>query len=214
MYQDHVPILNAGMRLDPDTFVRGVTFAFLSMRTQFIRVAGQMAEVDRAGSNARALWGFKRGAYDFLRLNKFDLHTRVVAATDSETAIAALTTIPGMGIVKSAFVCQMMGHDVGCLDTRNIKRLGLDPNEYKTRGEHDKTTAAFKRKVGRYVDATNGQAEALWNDWCEDVAKVYAVSGEDISRQHLVIVPKSVRRGLGSVGDVPVVVRHEIPFAA
>lgn len=214
MYQDHVPILNAGMRADPDTFVRGVTFAFLSIRTQFIRVAGQMAEVDRAGQSARALWGFKRGAYDFLRLNKFDLHTRVVAATDSETAIEALTTIPGMGIVKSAFVCQMMGHDVGCLDTRNIKRLGLNPREYRSDGEAGKHTAAFKRKIGRYVDATYGKAETLWNDWCEDVAKVYAVSAEDISRQHLVIVPKSIRRGLDSVSDVPVVRRYEIPFAA
>lgn len=73
MYQDHVSILNAGMRADPDTFARGVTFAFLSVRQKFPRVCDALKAVDHAGTNARDLWGWKRGAYDYLRRNKFAL---------------------------------------------------------------------------------------------------------------------------------------------
>lgn len=58
MYREHVPILNAGMRFDPDTFARGVTFAVLSIRQQFIRLREQMIAVDAAGHKAQALWGW------------------------------------------------------------------------------------------------------------------------------------------------------------
>lgn len=106
-----------------------------------------------------------------------------------------------------------MGHDVGCLDTRNVQRLGLNPREWRTDGEDRKQTAAFKRKVSRYVDATEGRAEELWNDWCKDVSEVYKVTPEQISRDHLIIVPASIRRLVVPV-PVPVVSRIDIPFAA
>lgn len=214
MYQDHVSIINAGMRADPDTFARGVTFAFLSIRTQFVRVAEQMAQVDAVGSNARALWGHKRGAYDYLRKNKYLLYWDMVEEVKtSEEAIAALCRIPGLGIVKAAFVCQMMGHDIGCLDTRNIQRLGLNPREWRSDGEARKDTVAFKRKIARYVDTTQGRAEELWNDWCNDVSNVYKVSAEEISRDHLIIVPTRLRAKL-ILEPVPMITRYEIPFAA
>lgn len=209
MYQDHVAILNSAMRRDPDIFLRGVTFAVLSIRQKFPLVCDQLAEVDVASTKARALWGYKRGAYDFLRSHKIDLHHNVVNAKRSEDAIEALCTIPGLGIVKSAFVAQMMGHDIGCLDSRNVHRLGLNFREWRTDGR--KTTMAFKRKVGRYVDYTNGKAEALWNDWCVDAASAYSVTADDISKRHLCIVPLSYRRGL-SLDPVPMVSRIEIPF--
>lgn len=213
MYQDHVSIINAGMRADPDTFARGVTFAFLSIRTQFVRVAEQMAQVDAVGANARALWGHKRGAYDYLRLNKFRLYETVTAMKDTAAAVGELTSIPGMGIVKAAFVCQMIGHDIGCLDTRNIQRLGLNPREWRSDGEERKGTAAFKRKIARYVDTTSGRAEELWDDWCKDVSNVYKVSAEEISRDHLIIVPTRLRAKL-ALQPVPMITRYEIPFAA
>lgn len=213
MYQDHVSIINAGMRADPDTFARGVTFAFLSIRTQFVRVAEQMKQVDNAGHKAQALWGHKRGAYDYLRKNKYALWQFMISAHTSEEAINIITAIPGMGIVKGAFVCQMMGHDVGCLDTRNVQRLGLNPREWRTDGGARKSTDAFKRKIVRYVDATQGCAERLWNDWCADVANVYKVSPENISADHLIIVPTRQRKSL-VLDRVPVIKRYDIPFAA
>jgi len=107
-----------------------------------------------------------------------------------------------------------MGHDIGCLDTRNISRLGLNPREWRTDGADRKLTAAFKRKIGRYVDATSGRAEELWDDWCMDVAGVYKVTAEEISRDHLVIIPPRQRQLYRNASIVPVVMRQDIPFAA
>lgn len=215
MYQDHVGLLSVAMRHDPDIFFRGVTFAVLSIRQQFVRIRDQMAEVENASTKARALWGYKRGAYDFLRKNKCVLHRSVVSSQYAEDAIEHLTSIPGLGIVKSAFVAQMMGFDVGCLDSRNIVRLGLNPREWRTDGEERKQGAAFKRKVARYVDETSGRAEELWNDWCEDAAQVYKVTAQEISADHLVILPPSMRSQYRKlIIPVPVVKREPIPFAA
>lgn len=213
MYQDQVAVLNAAMRLDPDIFLRGVTFAVLSIRQQFITLADQMRQVDAVSLNARALWGYKRGSYDYLRKHKVELWEMVKSANDSETAIAALTAIPGIGIVKAAFVCQMMGHDIGCLDSRNITRLNLNPREWRSDGNVNKTSLAFRNKIGRYVAATAGQAETLWNDWCKDVARVYAVTAEQISQDHLVIVPKEAfKRAVASAVNVPCLKREAVPF--
>lgn len=191
MYAEHVPIINAGMRHSPEIFARGVTFAFLSMRTQFVRLNEQMAQVDAVGHSAQALWGHKRGAYLHLRKHCHALFHSVSACSNPVDGILLLCSIPGLGIVKSAFVLQMMGHDIGCLDTRNNARLGIHPREYRTDGV--KTGPAFKRKVERYVTTTDGQAQSLWDAWCEDVAGVYKTTAEDISRDHLIIVPSRYR---------------------
>lgn len=212
MYQDHVSLLNAAMRCDPDIFVRGVTFAVLSIRQQFPTAVKSMGEVEMAGTNARALWGYKRGAYDFIRKNKFAIHSSIVAARTSEEALSVLTTIPGLGIVKAAFVAQMMGHDIGCLDSRNIFRLRLNPREWRSDGEDRKNTLAFKRKIKRYVDFTSGRAEELWDDWCNDIAPVYASTAEEISRDHLVIVPPQLRQKYRNGSAVPIITREDIPY--
>lgn len=215
MYQGHVSLLSAAMRNDPDIFCRAVTFAVLSIRQQFPTAVRALSEVEVAGTKARALWGYKRGAYDYLRKNKHSLWGFVRDAYTAEEAITVLTTIPGLGIVKSAFVIQMMGFDVGCLDSRNITRLGLDPRKWRSDGEERKQGAAFKRKIADYVNETGGRAEELWNDWCEDVGKVYHVSAEEISSDHLVILPPNLRnRYRKLVVPVPVVKREPIPFAA
>lgn len=214
MYQDHVRVISAGMRSDPDIFVRGVTFALLSIRTQFVRIHEQMAEIERTGNSCRCLWGFKRGGYDFLRLNKMDLwgfmlHPKI----DAEMAIENICRIPGFGIVKAGFVAQLMGFDVGCLDSRNLTRLGMGPRDWRSDGDSRKNTDAFKRKIRRYLDATEGRAEELWNDWCEDVAGVYKTTAEEISADHLVIVPRSVRaKCLSASVPVPVVGKVNVPF--
>lgn len=212
MYQGHVSILNAGIRHDPDLFCRAVTFAVLSIRQQFPTAVQSMAQVAEVGSKARALWGYKRGAYDYLRLNKFRLWESVCAANDSETALQLLTEIPGLGIVKAAFVLQMMGHDIGCIDSRNIARLGLNPREWRSDGAERKETPAFKRKIARYVEFTGGRAEELWNDWCEDAGKEYSLNAETISEMHLVVIPRHLQKLYKTGKSVPVISKGVVPF--
>jgi hypothetical protein len=193
MYLNHVPTINAAMRECPKTFARGVMFAILSARVQFPRVPIQMKELDRMGARAACLWGWKRGAFDYVTEHRDTLWHETCAARDSEEAILILCRIPGMGIVKAAFVLQFLGHDIACLDTRNIMREGLDPRAYRSDGPACKARPAFARKARRYVTQTQGRAQELWDAWCGDVAGVYGMQAAQISAMHLAIVPARQR---------------------
>lgn len=194
MYADHVPIINGAMRADVATFKRGVMFAILSMRVTFNRMTQQVRELERRGARASVLWGHKFQAWSYLEEHADALHAAACGARSPEACIAALVTIPGLGIVKAAFVAQMLGHDVACIDARNVARLGLPERQWRSDGERHKRSLAFKRKISRYVDHTRGRAEELWNDWCADAAQAYGYTAEEVSKLHLtLIVPRGKR---------------------
>ena len=194
MYREHVPQIAAAMRADPRIFARGIMLAILSARTQFVRIGDQMSDLEERGADSAGLWGWKFDAYSYLGEHTGALWEHVRNGRTPGGAIADLCRVPGLGIVKAGFVCQLMGFDVGCLDTRNIDRLGLLPRAYRSDGEERKRKPAFQRKIARYVAEVGGRAEVLWNDWCNDAAKTYATSGDEISRAHLAIIPKDKRR--------------------
>lgn len=194
MYVYHVPRIAAAMRQDRATFERGVMFAILSARVQFPRVPLQCAELAKQKHKARCLWGWKADAYAYLTANAPQLWRDTLAAPSTEEALFVLTRIPGLGIVKAAFVLQMLGHDVACLDVRNIQREGRHPRAYRSDGQIGKSSAAFRRKIARYVADTAGRAQELWDTWCIEVAKDYGDTAMRISEAHLTsIVPRKLR---------------------
>lgn len=209
MYATHVPIINGAMRADLPTFKRGVMFAILSARVQFPRVPDQCADLEKNGADAKCLWSWKYGAYVYLEEHGAALWRTICGAHDVENALWALTRIPGLGIVKAAFVLQMLGHDIACLDIRNIMRDGRNPRAFRSDGEKRKSRPAFRDKIARYVDETKGKAEFYWNRWCEEVAVSYGSTAERISLDH---VNSIVRKGLHAA---PVPVTHmlgDAPF--
>jgi hypothetical protein len=185
MYRDHVPLINAAMRSSPDYFVRGVTFAILSARQPFVTVPDQLTELDEDGADARGLFSWKYGAWLYVTEHKNELWERVCNAPDTETALWEITRVPGIGVVKGAFILQFLGHDIACLDTRNIKREGRSPRAYRSDGEARKTTEAFKAKLRRYIRDTAGQAERYWDEWCREVAVTYKMTADEVSALHL-----------------------------
>lgn len=197
MYAYHVPIIAEAMQTDLRCFERGVMFAILSVRVQFNRVPDQCAELHKRGAEASCLWGWKFEAYKYLEDHAEALQAKVCNASSTRNALWEITRIPGMGIVKGAFVLQMLGHDIACLDTRNIQRDGRKPRAYRADGEARKNTKAFLRKIDRYILDTQGKAEHYWNTWCSEVAPDYGMTPEAVSKLHLTsIVPDSVRRRL------------------
>ena len=134
MYANHVPQIAAAMRADQPTFCRGVMFAILSARVQFIRVPGQCRELSARKADAQCLWGWKFDAYAYLSEHKNELFGLVAHCDDTAEALYQVTRIPGMGIVKGAFVLQLLGHDIACLDVRNIVKDGRSPRAYRTDG--------------------------------------------------------------------------------
>lgn len=188
MYADHNPVIAAGMRSDPETFIRGALFAVLSIRQPVVYVPDMLSEVSREGRSARSLFGFKREAYDYLQEHGTSLWDAVSRAAVPRDAVQAMTAVPGLGIVKGAFVAQLAGHNVACLDSRNMKRLGLPMRAWRSDGEGPKQSKAFQRKLDRYLALVEGRAREFWDDWCEDVAPRWKMTAQEISALHLSIV--------------------------
>lgn len=190
MYKDHVPYIASAMQSDPDAFARGAMFAVLSIQQMFITVPKALLDVERNEDTSRFLFGHKAGAYRYIMDHKRELHANVASATTPGEAIARLCVVPGLGVVKAGFIAQLMGHDVACLDTRNIQREKRNPREYRSDGERKKATPAFARKIGRYVADVGGRAQAYWDNWCTDVSKTYGMTPEAVSKVHLDCIVK------------------------
>ena len=187
MYDNHVPTIASAMRSDPVIFARGVTFVVLTIQRMIVTIPADMADVDAKGDQSVYLFGHKADAFRYLQAHRDQLWQDVCSAKDTASAIRTLCAIPGLGIVKSAFVCQLLGFDVGCLDTRNIQREGRNPLAYKSRKERP---GHMVKKTLAYVTDTAGKAREYWDIWCADVAHAYKRTAEDISAIHLdCIVP-------------------------
>jgi len=202
MYRDHMPIIRDAMREDLEIFRRGVMFAVCSIRQPTTNVPDQLARLFDGAEGENPLFGHKFKAWEYIADNsraallwkKLNLFASLsygpmgyprVGAT--EAAMLAILEVPGLGIVKSAFVLQLMGFDVACLDSRNVKREGRHPRAFRTDG---KGVDQLRRQVSAYLDETYGKAEQYWDAWCRDVAGSYdGYTPEAVSELHLSIVP-------------------------
>ena len=203
MYADHVPMINAAMRASLSAFKRGVLFAILSARQPITSVPDQLRDVSKLGAQSRYLFAWKRNAFDYLETNSRQLWQDVCACADSAAAISILCRIPGMGIVKAAFVLQFLGHDIACLDTHNLKAEGLGPEAFKTRGPKDKSGPAFARRIARYVKHTQGRSREFWDNWCVDIGETYGRDANEISALHCAIVGAAFRRTYEARENIP-----------
>ena len=194
MYRDHCRNLIApAMRADLEVFRRGAMFAVCSIRQATINVPGQVATLfgDEEGENP--LFGAKFNSFDdimgplgadcWAELRNLRGNTKA----QCEYAIGRLLRVRGLGIVKSAFVAQLMGYDVACLDARNVAREGRNPRAFRTDG---KTPEQLAPRVRAYVAETHGRAQEYWDAWCHDVAAAYERTPQEISELHAVIVPR------------------------
>ena len=185
MYATHCPAIAAAMREDIGTFKRGLFFVVCSIRQATVNVPDQVQEVERYGAGAECAWGFKRAAIQHIEENAAALHSAVIRARTLSDALEVLLTVPGLGIVKSAFVLQLMGRNIACLDSRNVKRDGRNPRAFRTDG---RPPHALRGKIKRYVRETRGKARHYWDTWCEDVARAYGMTPEEVSALHLCIL--------------------------
>ena len=170
-----------------------MAFTFCTIQTPLKRCHAQMQDIRANGEAAAALWGAKRDGYKYAVANLQHLHADMLMHLDNGNAVGAMLTmlnVPCLGLVKAGFVCQMFGFDVSCLDTHNLKALGLDVKDVKL----DAKLSLDKRinKVQSYIKLTreSGGAEYWWNVWCNFVAAKGGLnkgldSGDIVSAYHV-----------------------------
>lgn len=152
---------------------RVYVFTSLTIQAGLSTIHPKMLDVDDKGASSSHLWTMKGDGFRYWERHENSLFKRLKAAVkagDVMDAMDTLTEVPGLGLAKSGFLCQMLGLDVACLDSHNLARLGLPATSYKlAKGiKHD----LKMRKIADYVDYTrkSGGAEYWWNTWCAYVA--------------------------------------------
>lgn len=189
MYADHVPQIAAGMRADPETFIRGCLFAVCSIKQPVIRVPDMLLEIDRKGEDATALFSHKFEAYCYLQAHGTRLWKDTLAASTVREGLMILCGVPGLGLVKSAFVLQFLGRDVGCLDSRNMAREGIDPRLFRWKRPTARTPSKVAPwRLEKYLELAQGRAQELWDRWCVEVADYYDRTPQEISELHLAVI--------------------------
>ena len=176
----------------PDNMVRVGTFVLTTIQAGLATTQAQMHDIDEHGASSKHLWGNKRDGFLYLQEHKqviFAAIKAAVKANDPIGAIDVLTNVPNLGIVKAAFVAQLVGLDVACIDSHNCDRLGLSRSALKF---SKKVKPELKRKkIADYVKFTQdtGGSEYWWNTWCEYVAGNRANkrldTAEKVSKYHV-----------------------------
>lgn len=173
MYQRDNPIIARHMLAHPDNFANGVTFVFTTIQQPLASTVTQMQDIRSNGADSKYLFGSKRDGYLYVQKHKKRLHKQMceyVKNGDTESALDLLTDVPCLGIVKAAFVAQLCGMDVACIDSHNCDRLGLA----RTALRLAKTVkpATKLKKIGDYVALCKrtGGSQYWWDTWCEYVA--------------------------------------------
>ncbi len=180
MYERDMPLMREHALASPEGLTDVIAFVLCTIRQPFQRVRIAMDDIRSNGENAAALFGSKRDGYRYALSHAPVLHAAIVAACnhrDATGAIDVLTNVPGLGIVKAAFVAQICGLEAACLDGHNLKRLGLEESAFKL--AKSVRPATRKAKISAYLQACRDGApkgckrtmsKYWWDSWCEYVA--------------------------------------------
>ena len=173
-------------------------FIQCTINTHFEQVPGMMAEARQEGRNSKYWNPTKRRAYDALLSESQSLwhdfrwwHTRRQDTGDNaditEAAIARLVDLPGFGIVKAAFMAQLVLGLGGCLDRHNLRKAGLDERIFQ---RIPSTAEGLHARIKTYVQTclALGGSEALWNQWATMLSVARPASfptADHVSRWHV-----------------------------
>ena len=167
MYQRDVGILKEYGKTR-EGFNAIATFAILSANQPFVAMKAQMDGVRMNGDLSVYLYGAKRLGWRFLHMNSYPSDTKNWNLGDK---LFDISRIPALGLVKAAFVAQMLGENIGCLDTHNLAKCGLEYSEVRLR--KDLSANNQLARIDKYIHCVHsyGNAEWWWDQWCEEMAK-------------------------------------------
>lgn len=170
----------------------------LSIQQNWLSVGDQLKDVRSLGAESRFLWGSKAKAYEYLEANKHLLYGRVLAIANSHKdndakAFSLMQTylrVVGLGIPKAGFLAQLSLGLVGCMDSHNIKRYGLNENQFKLNRDPRslKALESNELKIRNYITLCHDiGTDTLWNNWCDNLSNTSPKwrDGNHVSQVHI-----------------------------
>jgi len=175
---------------DPKVLRDTLHFITASIRESFYRVPTVLENIRRDGSQSTELWGFKRDSYEYVIANYPTLHGDALRALNNNDMTAMMFVflrVPGLGLAKAGFACQLFCGRVGCIDTHNVKLYNVSPNVLTLNKSAKEITQ--RRRIEAYIDLCYrcGGSELLWDAWCDLIAVRQAThwkDGEHVSKAH------------------------------
>ena len=193
MYNVHNPICREVSQSSKHGLATNIAFTLSSIQERTFLLPKYMQDY--------ALYGWE--APHFKRINKYkgasyvrdnidDLWKSFNDILDSGKDIKVkcvllFSTIPMISTVKAGFITQLAVGKVGCLDSHNLTRYGIDPKRFHINDNLGLDTKT--RKVRDYTQTCDslGGSRVLWNKWCPHIAKTYPNhfnNGFEVSKLH------------------------------
>ena len=192
LYKTDIADCNAHVQACPDNFLRAAFFVLATIQQQLETVPVAVSSFETSGNASRFAWGCKKRGIDYLNANFETLHTDAINCKTSPCELMAVfLRVPGLGLVKAGFLCQIFSGLVGCIDSHNIKLYKIPLSALRlTKKEKPETQA---RKIAEYVSLCDGLGGAvfLWSAWCNFVAALRPNNwdnGAAVSRFHFDVI--------------------------
>ena len=168
-------------------------FTIATIRERFHLLPLTVADIDKRKAESPQLWGFKRDAYLYITANYRTLHRDANAALARKDDVALMFVflrVPGLGLAKAGFACQLFSGRIGCIDTHNARVFDVPAN--MLRFPKTLSVATQVIKVQAYVDLCLrlGGSGALWDAWCDLIAvrqHKHYVDGDAVSHAHITL---------------------------
>ena len=192
-FDAHNLAINKFSQSSPERFKLMIIMVVLSILQPWSQVGNQLYDWRLKGIRSRILWDNKKDAAKYLNRNIDKVYAQAMMAlrfrgrNRSIELMKVFLTIPGIGLAKAGFCCQLFAGCVGCIDRHNIRRLRLPPNILTFNKKAAATTR--QKRIEAYVDACQKRGcKWLWNSWCKLIAKKYPdkfPNAEAVSFVHL-----------------------------
>jgi hypothetical protein len=172
--RDCLWIVNEVQNGKPESMVGVAALVMLSIQQPFYMMPRQIEGVARDGVTSPYLFGAKRNGLACVMRNRRELHRSALryadGAIDLDTLILDYLAVPCLGIVKASFLAQMTVGDGACLDTLNLRTLGLAESAFRL--PKTLTAATVRKRIAAYnaVWRSVGDSAHWWDSWCDLVA--------------------------------------------
>ena len=175
-FDAHNLAINKFAQSSPERFKLMIIMVVLSILQPWSQVGNQLYDWRLKGIRSRFLWDNKKDAAKYLNRNIDKVYAQAMMAlrfrgrNRSIELMKVFLTIPGIGLAKAGFCCQLFAGCVGCIDRHNIRRLRLPVTLLQfNKGAMAKTQ---QKRIEAYVDACQKRGcRWLWNSWCKLIAK-------------------------------------------
>ena len=189
MYKKHNPIIAKHGKASSKGLRDVMIFVLSTIQTPISRTVTVSADIHENGVKSKYLSTAQCNTVEWIDCYSGLLHRKLSDVDCPIEATCKILQTPGLGVVKAAFVAQLLGYEIGCIDRHNALAFDVPRNILRV-GTHLSDESIF-RKVKDYASVCNrrGGSEYMWNQWCEGVAGTRynkrLATGHQVSYEHV-----------------------------